>query len=103
MGAVILIATVFLCYRCRTKGKITQGERRDDMAMPRGHDPSMHLEDMDEEDYKDPNDTNRPSLPKHAGFDADSVTMQKGTNYKQVSAASVVSNKEGDGTDDPRD
>lgn len=61
---------------------------------------------MDEEDYKNPNDTNRPSLGGKEGnmVYGDGEKLPKRASYKKVNAGSgsVMTNKE-DGTEDPDD
>lgn len=63
-AGILLVAIIVLCIKCRKKGKITQHGNQDSNLYPANMtgERSLHLEEMDEEDYKNPNDTNRPSL-----------------------------------------
>jgi hypothetical protein len=47
---------------------------------------SLHLEDVDQEDYKNQNDSDRPSIPKQVGavFSNDSDKLPKAASYKKV-------------------
>ena len=68
-AGLLLIAIIFICYKCRRKGKITAGSQ----LVNNTHERSLQLEDMEEEDYKVHNETNRPSLPKGSAiYDNDS-------------------------------
>lgn len=101
-AGLLFITIVVVCYKCRGKGKITTASGQD-LGYPSGNNTnerSLQLEDMDEEDYKNPDDTGRPSLPKQraAVFDDE---KPRNTSYKKVNAASSMSNKE-EGTEDPR-
>lgn len=60
-AGLLLIAIIFICIKCRKKGKITTGQTIGSLTNER----SLQLEDMEEEDYKQHNETGRPSLPKH--------------------------------------
>ena len=72
-AGLLLIAIIFICIKCRKKGKITAGHALANNTNER----SLQLEDMEEEDYKVHNETNRPSLPKGSHIydnDSDKLT-----------------------------
>lgn len=59
---------------------------------------------MDEEDYKNQNETGRPSLGGKGedGLYGDGAKLPKRASYKKVQSGSQMTNKE-DGTEDPDD
>jgi hypothetical protein len=67
-AGLLLIAIIFICIKCRRKGKI----EHTNIAGNNTNERSLQLEDMEEEDYKVHNDTNRPSLPKGSVYANDS-------------------------------
>jgi len=113
-AAALLVAIIVLCVKCRKKGKIVQHTNQDSHLYPANvtNERSLHLEEMDEEDYKNPNETNRPSLggkgkdgqlyPQEGGLFSDGDKLPKRASYKKVKSGSQMTNKE-EGTEDPDD
>jgi len=80
-AGLLLIAIIFICIKCRKKGKITAGHALANNTNER----SLQLEDLEEEDYKVHNDTNRPSLPKGSHiYDNDSDKLPQAATFKEA-------------------
>lgn len=85
-AGVLFIAIMVLCHKCRGKGKITT-TASDDLGYPSGNEKSLQLDDLED----NPNDTGRPSLPKHKDvFENVSEVTKNSASYKQVNTASMV-------------
>ena len=68
--------------KCRNKGKITHKMDTRLDGVNNTNERSLHIEDMDEEDYKNQNDTNRPSLLKGQLYDQEEGKYPKRASYK---------------------
>jgi len=85
-AGILFLAIIVLCIKCRRKGKITT--QQDGQVFGQNvssNERSLHLEDMDDEEFKNPNDTNRPSLGGKGDIVyGDSDKLPRRASYKKV-------------------
>ena len=85
-AALLLLAIIVICIKCRRKGKIQTGGIGGHQLSDPANERSLHLEEVDEEDYKNQNDSQRPSIPKqnNPDYDIEGDNLPQQATYKGV-------------------